>query len=182
MAKQIAHIQLVLKAHIRDVEGQKVAESAGKYLGIDTGRIKSSKIFSVCYDLAEREVQEFANLCLKDGVVNEVWIHTFFHDAMYQSYIVVAKLPGVTDDEGTSAQKTLADFLNISLDTHTQHIFSKEAYLIEKALEDKQLQKIAEELLGNKLIHHFEYGFFSPSQQGRGTPKYPPPLLGNTVD
>ena len=165
MLKNIAHIQLVLKNHIRDVEGEKVADSARKYLDIDTGQVKSSKIFSVCYDLSEQDVHDFANNCLRDNIVNDAYINTFYHDPLYCSFIVVAKLPGVTDDEGTSAQKTLADFLNIALDTNTQHIFTKEVYLIENALESEQLQMIAEELLGNKLIHHFEYGLLSPAAQ-----------------
>ena len=172
MSKHITHIHILLKDHIRDVEGEKVAEGAAKYFGIRTGRVKSSKIFSVLYDLSEQEVQDFANLGLKDDVVNDVYINDFYHDAHYQSYIIVAKLPGVTDDEGTSAQKTLADLLNISLDTNTQHIFSKEVYLIENTLKREQLQRIAEELLGNKLIHHFGYGLVSPSpspsHEGRG--------------
>ena len=156
--KNTAHIQLVLKDHIWDVTGEKVAESAMKYLDIDTGRVKHSQIFSVCYDLTEDEVHNFANLCLKDQVINDVFINTFSPAPLFLSYIVVAKLPGVTDDEGTSAQKTLADFLNIPLDTNTQHIFSKSVYLLEQELEQEQLQTIAEGLLGNKLIHHFEYG------------------------
>ena len=38
---------------------------------------------------------------------------------------VVAKGPGVTDDEGTSAQNALSDFLNEPIDVRTQHIFSE---------------------------------------------------------
>jgi phosphoribosylformylglycinamidine synthase II len=160
MTKTIAHIQLVLKDHIRDVEGENVAESTRKYFGIDTGRVKSSEIFSVLYDLPAQDVQNFANFCLKDEVVNDVYLNTFYRHPRYHAYIVVAKLPGVTDDVGTSAQKTLADFLNLPLDTNTQHIFTKKVYLIENPLETRQLKTIAEELLGNKLIHHFEYGSY----------------------
>ena len=146
MTKPIAHIQIVLKDHIRDVEGENVAESARKYFGIDTGRVKSSEIFSVLYDLPAQDVQNFANFCLKDEVVNDVYLNTFYRHPRYQAYIIVAKLPGVTDDVGTSAQKTLADFLNLPLDTNTQHIFTKKVYLIENPLETRQLKTIAEEL------------------------------------
>ena len=70
----------------------------------------------------------------------------------------MARRPGVTDDEGTSAQNALADFLNEPLDTHTQHIFSKRLYLLENDLPAADLRRIAEELLGNKLINRFEVG------------------------
>lgn len=174
MTQPVAHIQMLLQNHIRDVEGKIVAESAAKYLGIDIGQVKSAKIFSVCYELSNREIQDFANLCLKDDVINDVYINTSYHDPRYRSYIIIAKLPGVTDDEGMSAQKTLADFLNLELETHTQHIFTKEIYLIEHALERSQLQNIAEKLLGNPLIHHLDYGNFSAINQGKEAFEYIP--------
>ena len=157
MSQHITHIQLTVKDRIKDVEGEKVADSARKYLGIETGKVKSSKIFSVLYELSEKDIRNFANLGLRDKVINDAYINEFHYDPQYHSYILVAKLPGVTDDEGTSAQKTLADQLNISLDTNTQHIFSKQLFLLEKPLSKDQLKAIAEELLGNKLIEHFGY-------------------------
>ena len=41
----INHIQLVLKESIRDVAGEGVREEAQKFLNIDTGKVKSGKIF-----------------------------------------------------------------------------------------------------------------------------------------
>ncbi len=161
MSNTTAHIQLILRDHVRDVEGEKVTESARKYLHLDIGRVKRSRVYSVQYELSGQEVRDFANLCLKDQIVNEVRIDDFSHHPQFRSYIVLAKLPGVTDDEGISAQKTLADLLNIQLDTNTQHIFTKDVFLIEQELTRAQLQLIAEKLLGNKLIHHFEYGSWS---------------------
>ncbi|GAK53142.1 phosphoribosylformylglycinamidine synthase II [Candidatus Moduliflexus flocculans] len=166
MTHTITHIQLFLQPRIRDVEGEKVADSAAKYLGIPTGRVKRSKIFSVVYDLPAQQIRDFANLCLKDAVINEVKINEFYHDPGCGAFITVAKLPGVTDDEGTSAQKSLADFLNVSLDTNTQHIYTKEVFLIEQPLNRDQLRAIAENLLGNKLIHHFDYGVFADDSSG----------------
>ena len=163
MSQHITHIQLTVKDRIRDVEGEKVADSVQRYLGFETGKVKSSKIYSVLYELNEREVQDFANSGLRDTMINDAYINEFHHDPQYRSYIIVAKLPGVTDDEGTSAQKTLADQLNISLDTNTQHIFSKDLFLIEKSLSNEQLKAIAEQLLGNKLINHFGYGTLNES-------------------
>ncbi len=76
----------------------------------------------------------------------------------FATYILVARRPGVTDDEGTSAQNALADLLNEPLDVHTQHIFSKKLYLLENDLPAPDLRRIAEELLGNKLINWLEVG------------------------
>ncbi|MCK4311959.1 MAG: phosphoribosylformylglycinamidine synthase [Candidatus Cloacimonetes bacterium] len=154
-------IQLVLKNKIRDVQGEKIKKNALSFLNIKTGKIKTGKIFNITYDLSKEDIQKFANLGLKDEIIHNVYINSFYKNSFYKSFILVSKLPGVTDDEGISAQKTLNDILDLSLDTNTQHIFTDDIYLIEKQLSDKTLKTLAEKLLGNKLIHHFEYGKFT---------------------
>ncbi|MCK4655153.1 MAG: phosphoribosylformylglycinamidine synthase, partial [Candidatus Cloacimonetes bacterium] len=153
-------IQLVLKDKIRDVQGEKIEGSALSFLTIKTGKIKTGKIFNITYNLSKENIQKFANLGLKDEIIHDIYINSFYKNSFYKSFILVSKLPGVTDDEGVSAQKTLNDILDIDLDTNTQHIFTSDIYLIEKQLTNDILKTIAEKLLGNKLIHHFEYGKF----------------------
>ena len=154
-------IQLILKDNIIDVQGEKIAKNALSFLNIKTGKIKTGKIFNITYDLSKEDIQKFANLGLKDEIIHDIYINSFYNDLFYKSFILVSKLPGVTDDEGISAQKTLNDILNLNLDTNTQHIFTNDIYLIKKHLSDDILKTIAEKLLGNKLIHHFEYGEFT---------------------
>ena len=154
-------IQLILKDNIVDVQGDKIERNSLSFLNIKTGKIKTGKIFNITYDLSKENIQKFANLGLKDEIIHDVYINTFYKNSFYRSFILVSKLPGVTDDEGVSAQKTLNDILNLNLDTNTQHIFTNDIYLIEKHLADDVLKTLAEKLLGNKLIHHFEYGKFT---------------------
>lgn len=154
------HIQLVLKENVFDVAGVRVHDEALKYLHIDTGRVKSGKIFSLRHELPPEEVRRFAYESLKDVVLHEVYINNLYKNPAYQSYILISKLPGVTDDEGISAQKALCDLLNIPFDFSQQWIFSQDIFYIEKNPGTDDLAKIAEELLGNPLINHFEYGKF----------------------
>ena len=154
-------IQLVLKDNIIDVQGEKIEGSALSFLKINTGKIKTGKVFNITYDLSKEDIKKFANLGLRDEIILDVYINSFYKNSFYKSFILVAKLPGVTDDEGVSAQKTLNDILDLNLDTNTQHIFTDDIYLIEKDLSDDILKTLAENLLGNKLINHFEYGKFT---------------------
>ncbi|MEE4312106.1 MAG: AIR synthase related protein, partial [candidate division KSB1 bacterium] len=157
---RINHIQIVFKDHVRDVSGEKIRQDAKRFLDIETGRVKSGKIYSMLYELSDDQVERFALHGLKDSVVHDVYINEFYNDPQYHSYILVSKLPGVTDDEGISAQKTLCDILNIPFDTNKQAIFTQEIYYMENDLKDARLHTISEELLGNSLINHFEYGTF----------------------
>ncbi|RSK46280.1 phosphoribosylformylglycinamidine synthase subunit PurL [Hymenobacter perfusus] len=151
-------IQLLLKPGQHDGEGQRVAEAAHRHLGLHTGRVQSTALYTVRYPLSDQQLRDFATHCLQDPVLHDVAFDEFRHDALYKSCILVAKLPGVTDDEGISAQNALGDFLNEPLDTHTQHIFSKRLYFLEEALPESSLRQLAQELLGNKMINRFETG------------------------
>ncbi|MCK4957103.1 MAG: phosphoribosylformylglycinamidine synthase, partial [Candidatus Cloacimonetes bacterium] len=153
-------IQLYLKKRIKDVEGEKLAKAALDFLSIETGAVKTGKIFNVLYDLKTLEIEKFANQGLCDEVIHDVFINTYYQNEMFKTFILVAKMPGVTDDEGVSAQKTLNDILELDLDVNTQHIYTENIYLFENDLNNEELKKLAEDLLGNKLIHHFEFGKF----------------------
>ncbi|MDO7854158.1 phosphoribosylformylglycinamidine synthase subunit PurL [Hymenobacter convexus] len=151
-------IQLTLKPGQHDGDGQRVAEAAARHLGLTTGRVRSAALYTVRYPLTETQLHDFATRCLADPVLHDVRLNELTAAEGFATYILVARRPGVTDDEGTSAQNALADILNEPLDVHTQHIFSKKLYLLENDLPETDLRRIAEELLGNKLINWLEVG------------------------
>ncbi|GAA4055570.1 phosphoribosylformylglycinamidine synthase subunit PurL [Hymenobacter glaciei] len=151
-------IQLTLKPGQHDGDGQRVAEAAARHLGLTTGRVRSAALYTVRYPLTETQLSDFATRCLADPVLHDVRLNELAGATDFATYILVARRPGVTDDEGTSAQNALADILNEPLDVHTQHIFSKKLYLLENDLPETDLRRIAEELLGNKLINWLEVG------------------------
>ena len=157
-------VQIAIKPHLTDVVGEQIAKKAKQFLGIHTGKVKSSKVFAIDYPKLTRfQLIGFIEYCLKDEIVNTLSINKLHYLENYQSYIAVAKLAGVTDDEGTSAQKLLADFVNKDLDTKTQHIFSQELFYFENKLSEAELKQIAESLLGNPLINNLKYGY-EPNQ------------------
>ncbi len=158
-ARAASHVQLMLKENVVDVSGSRVREDAHKFLHLNTGLVKSSKVFSILYDLSPQQVEAFANESLKDAILHDVYINELFTHPDFKSQLVISKLPGVTDDEGVSAQKTLCDYFNIPFDYSRQIIFTHEVFYFEKELDRGQLESIASELLGNPLINHFEFGF-----------------------
>jgi len=159
--KTTNQIQLILKENVRDVAGEGVRQEAQKFLYIDTGKVKSGKIFSILYNLTPDQVQLFAHESLQDRLLHDVFINQLYKADAFRSYLLVSKLPGVTDDEGVSAQKALCDLFNIPFDYGQQWIFTQDIYYFEKDLSGKELKLIGSELLGNPLINHFEYGRFT---------------------
>ncbi|RYY09892.1 MAG: phosphoribosylformylglycinamidine synthase, partial [Cytophagaceae bacterium] len=152
-------ILLSLQPGRHDGDGQRVAADAARHLGLATGQVRSAALYAVRYPgMSAAQVADFAAACLQDPVLHTAAIDEVAAPAGFKSYILVAKGPGVTDDEGTSAQNALGDFLNEPIDTRTQHIFSKRLYFVEHDLPATDLRRLAEELLGNKLINRFEVG------------------------
>ena len=153
------NIQLIYKDRIKDPYAEQIAKKARDYLNINTGKIKIGKIFTILYKLTEKELKAFAEDGLSDKLLHKVYLNEFYQNPDYESYVMVSKLPGVTDDEGKSAQETLADFLNLDLEIEAQHIYTHKIYYFENKLSEQVLRKLAKNLLGNKLINHFEYGY-----------------------
>lgn len=168
-----ASIQVLLKPHIVDVKGKKVEEKCLKQLGITTGKVKSAKLFSVNYEATAVQLQDYATRCIKDVVTDEILVNALYQPTAYQTCIAIAQLPGVTDDEGTSAQMAWVDFFNIEADVNTQHIFTQEVYYFEHKLSQEELTLIAKRLLGNPLINHFTYGQQDETGKVRFVPYVP---------
>ncbi len=168
-----ASIQVLLKPHIADVKGKKVEEKCLKQLGIITGKVKSTKLFSVTYEATDLALQDYASRCIKDVVTDEILVNSLYEPTDYQAGIAIAQLPGVTDDEGTSAQMAWVDFFNIEADVNTQHIFTQEIYYFENKLSQEDLARIATRLLGNPLINHFSYAYQNEAGKVTFTPYVP---------
>ncbi|SCA63136.1 Phosphoribosylformylglycinamidine synthase subunit PurL [Chlamydiales bacterium SCGC AG-110-M15] len=163
-------VHLILKDEVEDQREVNIEEEARGYLGIDTGRVKRGKVFRFI-DLPTKErLKEFAHDALRDPLMHDVYFDDWEdgHVEGYASSILVAKRSGVTDDEGASAQKAFIDFLDASTDKRAeQNIYTQDIYYFEKALSQEDLETIARKILGNPLIHHFEYnvGDYSPRHQ-----------------
>ncbi|MCK4813099.1 MAG: phosphoribosylformylglycinamidine synthase [Candidatus Marinimicrobia bacterium] len=151
----------MLKDTISDVAGKTIEEDAKRYFQIKTGRVKSSKIFTILSNKSKETIRDFAEKTLKDTVLHELHMDHLFTDKTFKRYLFMAKLPGVTDDEGVSAQKTYSDYFNLSAESGEQFIFTGELYYIEQPLNDPALQILGNDMLGNPLINYIKYGIFS---------------------
>ena len=150
-----SHIQRMLKPGQRDVLGLSV-EAGARQLGIETGRVRTGLLLVLTLPLSDEQLRRFAEQAVRDPILHDVFVNAFLEDPASRSYLVVARQPGVTDDEGASAQRTLVDLLGVSAET--QHVFSQEVFYFERALSREELLRLGAGLLGNPLVNHFECG------------------------
>ena len=156
-----AFVHLTLREGVTDPDGRKAREDAHRYLDIETGEIRRTRVFWILYDLKADDLERFAASALRDEIVHDIHVNRFHHPTGFASFILVAKAPGVTDDEGASAETALADLMGATIPKDVQRIFTQDLYLIEADLDEATLERLAKDLLGNELIHHFEYGPFT---------------------
>jgi phosphoribosylformylglycinamidine synthase len=158
----VAVIHVTLKPGVRDVHAESVARQAADYLRLDTGRIKTGKLYSVIEPLTPEQLRRLAREALCDLVINDVRVDARPDAAGWGSYLLVGKLPGITDDEGMAAQRTAADLFNLPGEARRQSIYVSDVYFFERELAKSDLLAIASELLGNPLVHHFDCGPVPP--------------------
>ncbi len=141
--------------HLDDAVGRRVAESIRHALEIKVDEVRVVKVFTVT-----GINQEEANTLAEKSVLHDVVLHnlTFeaqnpYQESMADFIIEVGFRPGVTDNEGHTAQKTVA--LVLKKEKETIAAYTSVQYHIKGNISQDDAQNIAENLLANTLIQRF---------------------------
>jgi phosphoribosylformylglycinamidine synthase len=147
-----------------DIKGLQLPSKAKLHLGLDLQPARTGKVYVIAYPLEQAQILGFGEHCLRDRVTEDSSLNQIPSSLPGSQGIAIAKLAGVTDDEGISAQTALSDFCGLGLDLNTQHIFTQEIYLLEEGAPLAKLEELAKKLLANPLIHHIQ--FFGRDENG----------------
>ncbi|MEN6368124.1 MAG: hypothetical protein ABFD77_00295, partial [Thermotogota bacterium] len=139
-----------------DPVGERVRRQAADFLSIDTGRIATSKIYSVSPALDPARTDR-ALAALGNEVSCVVGVGSPARRE-FQSFISVDKRPGVTDDEGRTVLAVLRDLFPDVPEIASGRAASRDVYWLERVLSPAELARIAEELVGNPLVHVLRSG------------------------
>jgi phosphoribosylformylglycinamidine synthase subunit PurSL len=151
--KNYNFIQVYYSASSLDSAAQGLQKILTGQFQVTSGKVKSGKLFIIDEKFDTEKILSFAQQALCDQIIQAVSINRPVVPEGYGSSLIIGKLPGVTDDEGVSAAKTMVDFFDIQADESIR-IFSQEYYIIENEIPDAILRKAAEDFLCNKLINH----------------------------
>ena len=151
-------VQVILHNGIADPAGRAAAADARRFLGIDTGEVRTARQFTITCPIAPDDLALLAHEGLSDPVLHEVSVDHPLAVPDFGACIRVSRYPGVTDDEGASAQRTLADLTGRGGGAGVQRIFTADLYFIKQPLSASDLSRLAGELLGNPLVNRFDYG------------------------
>ncbi len=152
---QIIRFEIAPHKHLDDAVGRRVASSIRHALEIEVDEVKVVKTFTV----TGISMQD-AHLLAEQSVLHDVVLHNLsfeaqnpYEDGLADFIIEVGFRPGVTDNEGHTAQKTVA--LVLKKDKNDVAAYTSNQYHIKGNISFDDAKNIAENLLANTLIQRF---------------------------
>ncbi len=156
--QELFRFEIAAHPHLDDAVGRRVAESIKHALELDVKEVRAVKVFT----LSGINLEE-AQLLASQSVLHDLVLHRLTITPIQEAQspfadiadfiIEVGYRPGVTDNEGHTAQKTLS--LVLGKNKEDIAAYTSVQYHIKGNLSAKDAQNIAENLLANTLIQRF---------------------------
>ncbi len=152
----LCRVEVGLKSHVRDVVGARVARKIANELGIATDGVRVIKVFTL-----EGLDQSEIDLAVERGALHDPVLHEVSLQPLASGFdwaVEVGFRPGVTDNEGRTAQETLAIVLGLDkARMESVKAYVANQYLISGDLDRKTVEHVCKDLLANELIQRYEF-------------------------
>ncbi len=159
----LLRFEVGLKAHVRDVVGERVARKIKSELGLELAGVGIVRVYTVEGISAAQAHAVLSAAALHDPVLHEVSVSplALAQAGSFDWALEVGFRPGVTDNEARTARETIALVLgldkqaarNLAVYTSVQHLLTAKPG---QELSEKTVLHIARDLLANELIQRFE--------------------------
>jgi phosphoribosylformylglycinamidine synthase len=147
-----ARLEISLKEHLVDPEGEGVRKKAKAYFGIDARRIRTVTILTIDAALSAEQLQ---------AVQHEIFTNPVTQVSSYRPLPVeadwviwVGYRPGVRDNPGATAVEAIEDLLGARL-AAGEAVYTSRRYAVSGALSRGQAETIAGQLLANDIIQQW---------------------------
>lgn len=147
-------LEVTLKPHLFDAEGEQIRKKAEAYFDLDLKRVRVVHVITMDADLTSDQL---------DVIQTEVFTNPVTQMSSYQPMPVeldwaiwVGFRPGVRDNPGSTAVEAMEDVLRIPL-KEGEAVYTSKRYCIQgKDLNQEDVEKIARELLANGIIQQWQ--------------------------
>ncbi len=149
-----ARLEITLKDHLVDAEGEGICRKAGLYFGLQLSRVRSIYVVTIDADLTAAQLDTIQREVFTNPVT-QISAYTPL-DIDFDWTIWVGYRPGVRDNPGSTAMEAVEDILNLKLDAGAA-IYTSRRYCVKgSGLCEDDLETIAGELLANKIIQQWK--------------------------
>jgi phosphoribosylformylglycinamidine synthase len=151
----LRRIHVGLRPHVADTQGNNTAREIQDALGIAVNRVARIKVYTVS-GLDDPELQTV----LKSGALHDPVLHTASLEPLAQDFdwlVEVGLRPGVTDNEGRTAQGILCSLLpERTASDESLRVYTSTQFLLSGDIDRGAVEHIARDLLANELIQRFD--------------------------
>ncbi len=149
-----ARLEIALKDHLMDAEGEGIRQKALNYFGTKLSRVRSIHILTIDADFNPDQLQQIRTEIFTNPVTQ---ISSFKPLGLpFEWTIWVGYRPGVRDNPGATAVEAIEDLLGLRL-AAGESVYTSRRYCIEgTGLVVADLDKIAGQLLANDIIQQWK--------------------------
>ncbi len=150
----MAHrLEIRLKPHLRDPEGEILVKKARAYLNLDVTGARIVRVLTIDKDLTSQQLEAIQHKIFTNPVTE---ISSYQPTSSeFDCLIWVGLRPGVRDNQGATAVEAIEDLLKLKF-APEEAVYSSKIYEIIGKITEEQAHLIARELLANELIHQWK--------------------------
>ena len=149
-------VTIAARAGAKDPRSEKIAQAIASHLGKAPKGTRALRVLASADNVSEKALRGFAEAAIADPIVDEVDVTSSYGTGKVGSYVHLARLPGLTDDEGRSAEHAFALYSGEPLPAWSFH--AQELVVFDEVVADDTLRAIAHEVLGNPNVHALSWG------------------------
>ena len=156
-------LEIALKEHLFDAEGEGVCRKAKSYFGIEIERVRTVNLVTIDARLSDEQLRAVQTEIFTNPVTQFSSYDPL--DIEFDWTIWVGFRPGVRDNPGSTAVEAIEDLLSLKFG-NTNAVYTSKRYCIKgNGLSGEDMDKIAGELLANDIIQQwriFSYDQWNP--------------------
>ena len=160
-----ARLEISLKDHLADPEGESIRQKAQSYFGVDIARVRTVQILTIDAGLGPEALERIRAEIFTNPVTQ---VSAYAPLPIDSDWVIwIGYRPGVRDNPGATAVDAIQDLLGVRLAADEAVYTSKRYCLSAPGLTAAVVQRIAGELLANDIIQQwrvFSAGEWDPSR------------------
>lgn len=149
----VSRLEVALKDHLKDAEGESVRKKALEYFGIEARGIRVIRVLTIDADLDTSQMEAVRVSLFTNPVIE---MSSFSPLAQGPDWLIWVRFrPGVRDTAGSTAVEAIEDFLKIRF-APGESVYTSRLYVIHGDLKRSQVEAIAGEILANDVIQQWK--------------------------
>lgn len=149
----VSRLEIKLKRELFDAEGAGIRRKSREYFGFEVEEIRVIRVLTIDAELNREQLERIRTEIFTNPVTEESSYSATAAD--FDWLIWIGFRPGVRDTGGSTASEAIEDLLGIKL-TADQTVYTSRLYEIRGRLSEKQVHKIAADLLANEIIQQWK--------------------------